>query len=319
MKGGDSVDIERIEVRHASEAISARVHRWFETTRRVGIPDGSRSIRLPHPEKRGFDLKIKGAGFIGSQIRFGSFIHTGPVAPVFDFDGRMMEDVAAGHDNAYAGGASFQQAAVEYEITRRLAEAGVAVVPCLGYGRVDTAEHTSWFSLFEWDREWKPVRAGPLVSLQEYLDAHIKMGAFVLDLATRHDLIGYAWYTRAGDGTYRVKDLHPFHRADPVNMSQLSWVMQMIFPLRVLCEACKYFPRAAGIADLPADMATYPWRGVVPEATEDDLKVLHARIVKPYAVKPPEDFTPRALRRALGETRIGAALLDLCPDRYVRF
>jgi hypothetical protein len=51
----------------------------------------------------------------------------------------MMEDLASGHDNAYAGGASFQQAAVEYHMTQRLASLGYRVVPCLGFGKVEKA------------------------------------------------------------------------------------------------------------------------------------------------------------------------------------
>src|SRR5206468_10061461 len=61
----DFLEIREIEVRHASEAVAARVRTWFASPRRVGILDGSRSVRLPHPEKRGFDIKIKGAGLLG--------------------------------------------------------------------------------------------------------------------------------------------------------------------------------------------------------------------------------------------------------------
>jgi hypothetical protein len=61
------------------------------------------------------------------------------MAPVFDYDGRMMEDLASGHNNAYAGGASFQQAAVEYRMTQRLASLGYRVVPCLGFGKAEKA------------------------------------------------------------------------------------------------------------------------------------------------------------------------------------
>src|SRR5712671_4560392 len=134
----DETEIQQIEIRHATGPVAERVRRWFETTRRVGKPDGSRSIRLPHPEKRGFDIKIKGAGLLGGQIRFGRFLRAGPLAPLFDFDGRLMADVASGHDNAYLGGASFQQAATEFAVSRTLAGLGHAVVPCLGYGRVST-------------------------------------------------------------------------------------------------------------------------------------------------------------------------------------
>ena len=64
---------------------------------------------------------------------------SGPKAKLFDFDGRMMEDVASGHDNAYVGGATFQQAVIEYRVTQLLASLGYPVVPCLGFGRVEKA------------------------------------------------------------------------------------------------------------------------------------------------------------------------------------
>ena len=78
------------------------VRELFAGKRSKHILDGSHSIRLPHPQKKDFWLKIKGAGYMGGPIGFGQYLRTGPSAPVFDFDGRMMEDIASGHDNAYA-------------------------------------------------------------------------------------------------------------------------------------------------------------------------------------------------------------------------
>ena len=315
----DFLEIREIEVRHASEAVAARVRTWFASPRRVGILDGSRSVRLPHPERRGFDIKIKGAGLLGGPIQFGRHLRTGPRAPIFDFDGRMMEDVASGHDNAFLGAASFQQAATEFDVTQILAGLGIAVVPCLGYGRIEAADHDSWFSVFEWDRDWKDAVAIPAVSVEEYLQANIRMGRFIVDLARENDLIGYCWYVRATDGTYRIKDLHPFRRADPVNMSQLSWVMQVIFALHIRCQACVHFPRAAKVENLPADIEAYPCRGIIPDAVAADHSELKASIVRPYMRRPPAEFDPRDLLKALRQSRIGSALLELCPERYVRF
>src|SRR5262245_56908988 len=70
--------------------------------------DGERSVHLPHPDGGGRVLKLKGAGLSGGPVQFGVYHRTGPKAPVFDFEGRMMEDIAAGHDGAFRGGASFQ-------------------------------------------------------------------------------------------------------------------------------------------------------------------------------------------------------------------
>ncbi len=241
----NSVDTHRIEVRHASQAVAQRVRDWFAGGKRIKILDGSRSVRVPHPEKRGFDLKIKGAGFRGSSVRFGMRHRQGPRAPIFDFDGRMMEDVASGHANAFVGGASFQQAATEFRISQILSGMGMAVVPCVGYGQVALAEHTSWFSVFEWDRSWSDAVVVPSISLQEYIEANLRMGQLIVDLAVQHDLIGYCWYVSAPDGTYLIKDVHPFRQADPVNMSQLSWVMQVLFALHIRCLACQHYPRVA--------------------------------------------------------------------------
>ena len=313
------MDIERVEIRHAGEAVAGRVRRWFETTRRVGKLDGSRSVRLPHPERRGFDIKIKGAGFLGGPIRFGKHLRSGPAAPVFDFDGRMMEDAASGHNNAFLGGASFQQAATEYAVTGILVGLGFPVVPCLGYGRVGTAGHDSWFSIFEWDRTWEGSVTVPPVSLEEYLQANIRMGGFIVDLAVQHDLIGHCWYVRAADGTYRIKDLHPFRRADAVSMSQLSWVMQVLFALHIRCQACLAFPRAAKVEALPPDLEAYPARAILPDAVAADHRDLKSSVVKPYMRRPPAAFSARDLLATLRRNRIASALLDICPKRYARY
>src|SRR5262249_13247702 len=163
-----------------------------------------------------------------------------------------------------------------------LAELGHAVVPCLGYGRVSTKAHDSWFSIFEWDRSWADAVAVPSVPLEEYLAANIRMGEFLVGLAVDHGLIGHCWYIRAAGGSYVIKDLHPFHRADPVSMSQLSWVMQLLFVLHIRCQACLTFPRAAKAENLPADLEAYPLRCLIPDAIAADHEQLKATIVKPY-------------------------------------
>jgi len=309
----------QIEVRHTTGPVADRVRRWFETTRRVGKPDGSRSIRLPHPEKPGFDIKIKGAGLLGGPIRFGEYLRTGPVAPLFDFDGRMMADIASGHNNASIGGASFQQAATEYTVSKVLTELGHAVVPCLGYGRISSATHDSWFSIFEWNRSWQGSFMLPLVPLDEYLAANVRLGGLLVDLAMQHGLIGYCWYIRAADGSAIIKDLHPFRQADPVSMSQLSWVMQLLFALHIRCQGSFTLMHAAKVQNLPADLEAYALRAVIPDAVALDHEKLKATIVRPYMRGTPAGFSSRALLTALRDTRVGAALLERCPAAYARF
>lgn len=127
--------LDAIEIRHLPEACAERVRGWFDGRVAASRIDGTRSVHVPHPEGGGRMLKIKGAGFAGAAIRFGAYHNTGPKAAQFDFDGRMMDDVASGWDGAFKGGASFQQAATEYAMGQRLMALGYEVIPCLGYGR----------------------------------------------------------------------------------------------------------------------------------------------------------------------------------------
>lgn len=311
--------IVNIEVRQASAAVARRTRAWFETGSKVGALDGSRSILLPHPDRSGFALKIKGAGYKGGAIRFGTFCRNGPMALAFDFDGRAMEDVASGHDAAFLGGATFQQASAEYNVTRRLAALGIAVVPCIGYGRVDTEHHSSWFSLFDWHRSWSAVSVPRTGSLAGYLAGNRRLTEAMLRLAMEHDLVGYCSLVRTGEGEFLLKDMHPFRQMDPITGSQLSWVMQVIFALNIRCQAIRYFPAAAARDDSPAGVVVHALQPLLADATQDDYEAMRIRIVKPYMRLPLETFDPRRLVEALRGTRIGSALLERCPDRYPRW
>src|SRR6516225_4968636 len=92
---------------HTSPAVEAVVGEWFANYALPRKLDGDRSVRIPHPDYEGLELKIKGAGYRGGAILFGKFHQSQLKAPLFDFEGRMMEDVASGHDSAFVGGASF--------------------------------------------------------------------------------------------------------------------------------------------------------------------------------------------------------------------
>lgn len=313
------MQITNIDIRHASEAVAKRARAWFASGGNVGAVDGSRSIHLPHPERSGFTLKIKGAGLNGGAIRFGTHCGTGPTALCFDFEGRAVEDVASGHDAACLGGASFQQACVEYRVTRRIESLGLPVVPCLGYGRIDTAHHSAWFSLFDWHRGWSSVAISRAGSMADYLQANRRLTEAMLHLATAHDLIGYCGLVRTEAGEYLLKDLHPFRQLDAISGSQLSWVMQVMFTLNIRCQAIRHFPVAAARDDVPADIVVHALRPVLPDVAQDDYEAMRDRIVKPYMRLPVQAFDPRMLVKALRETRIGNALMDLCPVKYARW
>lgn len=168
--------VDSVELRHVDGAVAEQVRAFFAGRIPEFSTDGDRSVRFTHPFKPGVEIKIKGAGFQGGFIQFGTLHNTGPKAPVFDYDGRMMEDVASGHDNAFEGGASFQQAATEYRTTQRLASLGYPVVPCLGFGRVEKAGLVSWFSVFEVQSDWAAV-SPPKFSLDEYCEAELSGAA----------------------------------------------------------------------------------------------------------------------------------------------
>lgn len=315
----DRPRIDRIEFRYLSEGVGRRVRDWFAGGIAANALDGKRSVRISHPEKEGFDLKIKGAGFNGGPIRFGAHRRSGPKAPAFDYEGRMMENVAAGHDNAYQGAASFQQAANEHRVSGLLNDLGYPTVPCLGYGKVERDGFTAWFSVFEWDRAWSERVSVPHISIEESIEAHRKIGHLILELAVEHDLIGYCWYVAKADGTYLIKDLHPFIRADPVNMSQISWAMQVFFSLHIPSLAGVLVPDWDNIEEMPEDMQVYPLKAVYPDATKADHDALRFALVPRYMYGPPSDFSPAELLALLKSNPISQALLDICPDRFTRY
>lgn len=264
-------------------------------------------------------LKIKGAGYNGGAIRFGTLCGTGPAALAFDFDGRAAPDIASGHDNAFLGAASFQQASTEFNVTRCIQNLGIPVVPCLGYGRIDTERHTAWFSLFEWNRNWSGIGLSHDSSMADYLHANRHLTEIMLRLAVEHDLVGYCGLVLSEPGRYLVKDVHPFRKTDPITGSQLSWVMQVLFALNIRCQAIQYFPAAAKRRDAPADIVAHALQPILGDATPGDYEAMRAQIVKPYMRTPIETFDPRALWHALRKTRVGSALLELCPAKYARW
>lgn len=312
-----------VDVREAPETISRRVKAWFGRNtdgRRLGILDGSRSVLLPHPEKRDRLLKLKGAGLLGDGIRFGKHQRTGPMAVTFDFDGRMMEDIASGHDNAQLGGASFQQASTEFQVSRLLEAEGHDVVPCLGYGRIETADGISWFSIFEWRRDWSGIGISADFSAEQYLATNVALTGHLLQIAIAHDLVGYFGYVRDPGGRLIIKDLHPFRRLDPINHSQLSWALELLQVLWVRSSACRFFAKAGGV-DLPEDeLAAIPLRALVPDADAAEYRAFETTIVRPWLHRRPDAaFSSAELFKALISVRISAAVLNACPPRFARF
>ena len=312
------VTVDHIEIRHVDdEVVAERVRAFFAGKINDFARDGERSVRIAHPRGAGLQIKIKGAGLNSRGIRFGTLHKAGPKAPLFDFDGRMMEDVASGHDNAYVGGATFQQTATEYRMAKLLTSLGYTAVPCLGFGRVEKAGLSSWFAVFEMGDDWFAIKP-PKFSLEQYCESKVAMGQLLLDLAVKHDLIGYASFLGTRDGQRCIKDLHPFRMADPVGMSQLSWVMQLFFALHIVSLAAIYFSKQAS-GKVPEDIQALCFKPILPSASKADHDALRGALVSRYMLGVPLSFDQRELVEVLRGNPITHSMLDLCPAKYSRY
>lgn len=304
--------------RHLSPAVAETVAAWFRGEIETFELSGERSVLVAHPELPEQRIKIKGAGYKGQPLAFSQRHNSELKAPRFDFDGRMMEDVAAGHDNTYFGGASFQQTVVEYAITQRLTALGYDVVPCLGHGQVSRQGRISWFSVFEIDPACRSV-ALPYFTIEAYLKQMTFYGAELLDMACRHGLIGYYWYVGNPEGgPALIKDVHPFYTADPINMSQIAWVMQVLFALHIVALTPILMPRMIADPNRPADAQAHVFRSFCPEATHEDHEALRWQLIGPYMRGVPKDFDVRKLEALLKGNPITAALMERCPPEYAR-
>lgn len=307
-----------VECRHMSASTEEIVRQWFEGGIKDFTLDGERSVRFPHPNDKDRIIKIKGAGFKGSSIHFGNRMNSGLRAPVFDYEGRMMDDAASTHDNAFLGGASFQQCAVEHCVTARLQALGYQAVSCVGYGNVVCAGFVSWFSVFEFPADLHGFNP-PAITGAEYLDAKYRFGVQVRELATTHGLIGYFWYMRASNGGLFMKDLHPFRHAHPVNMSRISWTMQVFFALHIAALATAHYGKDWGLDDLTEDAPAVTFRAFYPSATKADHDAVRFTLVGQYIRAVPEPFDPDALHHFLNAHALTRSILEACPAGYATY
>jgi hypothetical protein len=304
----------RLTFFHASPGVEAAVTEWFASYSLPRKIDGQRSIRIAHPDYEELELKIKGGGYKGGPIRFGTFHQSNLKAPVFDFDGRMMEDVASSHDNAFAGGASFQQVIAEYRMSRFLQRIRLPHILCTSYGKVEMDGATSWFSLHDWDPRLIRVTL-PGVTPEEFASSVLRAGKELLDLALRYNIIGNCEYAKI-EGEYFFVDLHSFRQADAFNMSQISWAMQVIFNLHLI--SLEVLRLQEMTQALPQHIQAYPFRCALPDASRDDHENLRWTVIAPYMLRPPSEFSVHALCSALRGNRISKALLELCPSEFER-
>lgn len=289
---------------------------WFAGRITDFQPSGDRSVMISQAGDGYPQIKIKGAGLRGGAVQFGTYLDAGPVSPLFDYDGRRMEDVAAGHDGAFVGGASMQQAVTEWRVTHLVEEMGYRAVPCLGYGSVFDGQHRSWFSVFGWHDGWLATAQPPMGTIKVFEDLALISGEVTFRLAKEHRLAGYSWLIRDADGTPILKDLHPFRRLDPVNMSQVSWVMQTYHALHITAINTKiigqnWFGKAAS-EHAPLRL----FLPICPEATLEDWDRLRFSVVAKYMSNPHPDFSTEALLDLLEGNPISARLMALCPAEF---
>lgn len=312
-------NLDSIDFWHVPPALQSPVRDWYEGRLAALAIDGGRSVHLPHPAGGGRVLKVKGAGNFGGPVDFDHLHSTGPRAPVFDFEGRMMEDVASGHDAAFEGGASFQQAVNEHSTGAMLSERGYAVVPCVGYGRIAKAGKFSWFAVLDHEPGLNIKMGYPDVDIDTWIRLNAEIGVLMIELAVKHNLIGWCWYGSTPDGRLLLRDLHPFRLADPINMSQISWVMQLFYGMHIRGNfqrmgALKWKKNPA----MPQDLHVWQYRAFCPEASLEDHDQLRHELVAPYMLGPPANFSLDRLLRLLRGNRITAALLEACPPQFAR-
>lgn len=312
--------IEAVEFRHVPNACQEPVRAWFEGRLPALKLDGTRSVHIPHPDGGGRALKIKGAGVSGGPIQFGVYHNTGPKAAQFDFDGRMMDDVASGWDGAFEGGASFQQAVAEYTMSERLRALGYEIVPCIGYGRVVLNGLSSWFAVLDHEPGLRTDSdmMYPDIGIEEWKRLNTIIGDLMFTLAVRHDLIGHCWYQGAADGRLLIRDLHPFRYADPLNMSQVSWVMQVFYAMHIRGNAPRLLGLKRNDPAEPQDLHVWQYRAFCPGVTLEDHDELRHELVIPYMLKPPQDFAFDKLVALLKRNRITSALMEACPAKFAR-
>ena len=146
----------------------------------------------------------------------------------------------------------------------------------------------------------------------------VRCGELILKIALEEQLIGNFWFYGRPDGSYVIKDLHPFIRADPITMSALSWVMQLAFALHIPTVLGRFKGTRAPLRD-PGELAIPLFHSFSPEVTTADYDRFRFQIVKKYMLSDPADnFCPAKLSSLLTENPITSALLQLCPADYAR-
>lgn len=309
---------DRIEISGLDPETGALVRDWFAGVITPLRLDGARSVHLSAPHRPGGEIKIKGAGLFGKGINWSRHRAVGPKAPLFDFEGRFMEDIASGHDNALEGGATFQQVNVEALMTKRIERSGRSVVPCLGTGKITYGTEESWFIVFDWYSDWRSANPNAGFDIDVFRELSASFPDTIIELSVEIGVVGYHWYIFSNE---RIlwKDLHAYRGIDPFSFSALSWVLQVQFAIHIHCNQIEFAGIPSWGPRITRDAILWPLERLVPGVTLEDHAALRRDIVIPYMIAARPDFAPQNLAKALAANPITAALLDRCPPAFVRW
>lgn len=158
----------------------------------------------------------------------------------------------------------------------------------------------------------------PGIGIDEWKHLNTIIGALMFELAVKHDLIGHCWYQGAADGRLLIRDLHPFRYADPMNVSQVSWVMQLINAMHIRGNAARLSGLKRNDPAEPVDLHVWQYRAFCPGVRLEDHDELRRELVTPYMLAPPRKFAFDRLVALLKRNRITAALMDACPAKFAR-
>lgn len=158
----------------------------------------------------------------------------------------------------------------------------------------------------------------PEVPLDLWITLNREIGDLMFGLAVQHDLIGYCWYSQTPDGRRLIRDVHPYRFADPYNMSQLSWVMQLLYAMQIRGNAQRLRAPKWNNPDMPPDLHVWQYRAFFPGVRLEDHEQLRHELVASYMLAQPKDFHFEHLVALLKRNRISAALMEACPAKFAR-
>jgi hypothetical protein len=107
--------------------------------------------------------------------------------------------------------------------------------------------------------------------------------------------------------------------ADPISMSQLSWVMQLFFGLHTVTRAAVHFSKSPETGQAARGIQALPFRAILPSATAASYEALRRKLAKRYMRGAPQSFDQRKLVAVLRGNPITEAMLELCPAKYERY